>query len=110
VSRWDEVKDVADAGYSREIRGENFSEPNGLPEAVQDCMPAETVCELRLRLNSEDALSGWTVRELCGLHTNLVHWNRRNHSASPRFLYYQECKRNKIKRVKSLPRKAQHSS
>jgi hypothetical protein len=29
-------------------------------------MPVETVRELRLRLNSEDALSGWTVQEICG--------------------------------------------
>jgi hypothetical protein len=55
------VKNVADAGYSREIRGENFSESDGLPDVVKDCMPAETVCESRLRLNSEGALSGWTV-------------------------------------------------
>jgi hypothetical protein len=58
MSRWGEVKDVADAGYSREIRGGNFSEPNGLPEVVQDCMPVETTRELHLCLNSEDALSG----------------------------------------------------
>jgi hypothetical protein len=61
MSKWGEVKDVDDAGYSREIRGENFSESDGLPDVVKDCMPAEPVFELRLRLNSEDALSGWTV-------------------------------------------------
>jgi hypothetical protein len=58
MSGWGEVKDVADAGYSKEIRGENVSESDGLPEVVQDCMPVETTHELHLCLNSEDALSG----------------------------------------------------